>query len=115
MFAGKLDVFGGELLLDRESVLVALFSSVLKSLLECLRVSTLSRFGYQQVQVDVAFLRATLPLMVDESALLFKLLTEIASASRERSVEPVAMDHEEVSNICSRTREKLQLKLGVAT
>jgi hypothetical protein len=87
---------------DRESILLGILKICLKSLQECVRLKTLSRHGYQQIQLDLHFLAHSLrPLASKDEPLFNHLLEEILSSAAERCVEAhPAMELSVIESIC---------------
>ncbi|KAL1449691.1 hypothetical protein WDU94_002175, partial [Cyamophila willieti] len=57
LFSDRVDIFTVDVTLDRTSILTSIVSLSLKTLLECVRLKTFSRYGFQQVQVDLHYLQ----------------------------------------------------------
>lgn len=56
----------GKALFTRSGILTAIVKSALKAMLESVRDQTMGRAGFQQVQLDVHFLRTNLVSFVDD-------------------------------------------------
>ena len=76
------------------SVLAAVTRHALKSLVECVRLQTFGRAGYQQMTVDVAFLGPRVRRFVsgDVNGRATALVEEVRNAAAERSVDPTPLD-----------------------
>lgn len=59
LFSERVDVFGS-VEFSKESIVTGIVKVSLKTLLECVRLKTFSRFGLQQVQVDAHYLQMNL-------------------------------------------------------
>lgn len=56
LFSDKIDIFS-EVDASRASIMTGIIKIVLKTLLECVRLRTFSKYGLQQVQVDTHYLQ----------------------------------------------------------
>jgi hypothetical protein len=76
------------------SLLAAVSSSALKSLLELIRLVTLGRYGLQQLQLDMYYLRPRLlrRLRGDDADTVAALLDDVVAAAAARSVDPVLLE-----------------------
>ncbi|KAF8768431.1 Vacuolar protein sorting-associated protein like [Argiope bruennichi] len=74
----------------------------LKTFLECVRLRTFSKYGLQQVQVDIHYLQLYLWHFVADENLVHVLLDEIMSSAVNRCLEPVLMEPSVVDVICER-------------
>ncbi|NWQ81581.1 VPS51 protein, partial [Columbina picui] len=74
----------------------------LKTLLECVRLRTLGRFGLQQVQVDGHYLQLYLWRFAADERVVQGLLDEVAASAAHRCLDPVPMEHSVVELICER-------------
>ena len=61
----------------QESVVTTVVKLCLKSLLEFVRLQTFNRSGFQQIQLDIQFLRASLKEIVEDEAAIDFLLDEV--------------------------------------
>lgn len=75
-----------------ESVLVCILRLALKTLCEVARAQTFAKYGFQQLQVDCAFLSASIAVFVKDTKVLDALLDEIVASAHERCVDPTAVD-----------------------
>lgn len=62
----------------QESVVTAIVKLCLKSLQEFVRLQTFNRSGFQQIQLDIQFLRTSLRETVEDEAAMDFLLDEVA-------------------------------------
>lgn len=74
-----------------------------QTLLESVRLRTLSRFGLQQVQVDVHFLRTFLWSYVADEQVLNVLLDEVVTSASVRCCDPELMEQRVVEFICEQS------------
>ncbi len=63
---------------NRGSIMDACLWRLLKTFVECIRQQTFSRAGYQQLQVDVSFLRLALADELSDAPLSLHLLDMVA-------------------------------------
>ena len=75
---------------------MALLESALRSLIESLRLATLGRAGFQQVQLDVHYLRPRVQALAgpgtEGAAAAAALLDELLAAAMERCMQPLMLD-----------------------
>lgn len=77
----------------REAVLLGVLKIALKSWVECVRMVTLGRAGFQQLQLDAHYMRAPLRAYAAANAdVVDSLLDEVSAAANDRSVEPVQLE-----------------------
>uniref|UniRef100_A0A8D8WMA3 Vacuolar protein sorting-associated protein 51 homolog n=1 Tax=Cacopsylla melanoneura TaxID=428564 RepID=A0A8D8WMA3_9HEMI len=87
LFSDRVDIFTVDVTLDRTSILTSIVSLSLKTLLECVRLKTFSRYGFQQVQVDLHYLQLYLWRFVSDENLIHFLLDEILGSAMNRCVD----------------------------
>lgn len=61
----------------QESVVMTIVKLCLKSLQEYVRLQTFNRSGYQQIQLDIQFLRTPIKEIVEDEAAMDFLLDEV--------------------------------------
>jgi len=61
----------------QESVVMTIVKLCLKSLQEYVRIQTFNRSGFQQIQLDIQFLRTPLKEIVEDEAAMDFLLDEV--------------------------------------
>ncbi|KAF8394661.1 hypothetical protein HHK36_020877 [Tetracentron sinense] len=88
-FGGKWIEFVCEL---QESVASTIVKLCLKSLQEFVRLHTFNRSGFQQIQLDIQFLRAPLKEIVEDEASVDFLLDEVIVAAVERCLDPIPLE-----------------------
>ena len=91
LFAKKLALDEG-VKFEVESVMLAVLRVALKTLCEVVRTQTFSKYGFQQLQVDAAFLSAAIAVFVKETKVLDAMLDEVVSSAHERCVDPAPVD-----------------------
>lgn len=77
---------------NRNSIIGGITVIFLKSFFECCRLRTFAKFGLQQIQVEIAFLKRILRKFVGNQPSVDALLDEVLSSTAERCVEPVLME-----------------------
>lgn len=63
----------------------------LKAFLEFIRMTTFGTHGYQQIQVNAAYMTQGLSEFVDKSS-LSPIIEELLASAEERTVDPVPME-----------------------
>jgi hypothetical protein len=71
-----------------DPVLSGLLRVAAKAIIEAVRLATLSRQAYAQLQVDVQLLRQAVPSFVKDAATLDNMLEEALISAGERCTEP---------------------------
>lgn len=84
-----------------------LIKLALKTLCELVRCSTLSRHGYQQLQVDTTMLRWVLHDCVDDTTVLQALIDEVMTSAHERCLKPDPIENELIEALCDAKRQQL--------
>ncbi|PKA61362.1 Exocyst complex component 2 [Apostasia shenzhenica] len=91
LFEQKMEIFT-KVEYTQESVVSTVVKLCLKSLQEFVRLQTLNRSGYQQIQLDVEFLKNPLKQYVDDEAATNFLLKEVINAAHERCLDPIPLE-----------------------
>lgn len=91
LFEQKMEIFT-KVEYTQESVVSTVVKLCLKSLQEFVRLQTLNRSGYQQIQLDIEFLKNPLKQYVDDEAAIDFLLKEVISAAHERCLDPIPLE-----------------------
>ncbi|PIA26380.1 hypothetical protein AQUCO_09400025v1 [Aquilegia coerulea] len=91
LFKQKLEIFT-KIEYTQESVLSTVVKLCLKGLQEFVRLQTFNRSGFQQMQVDIQFLRTPLKEITEDEASIDFLLDEVIVACAERSLDPVPLE-----------------------
>lgn len=60
LFSERVDIFNSVIEFSKSSILSGIIKISLKTLLECVRLKTFSKYGLQQIQVDAHFLQMNL-------------------------------------------------------
>ncbi|TVU45151.1 hypothetical protein EJB05_04626 [Eragrostis curvula] len=76
----------------KESVISTVLKLCLKSLQEFVRLQTFNRSGFQQIQLDMEFLKSSLKEFVDDEAAVSFLLKEVNNAAHERCLDPIPLE-----------------------
>lgn len=99
LFSDKIDIFGS-VQFTKVSILTGIIKLCLKTLLECVRLRTFSKFGLQQIQVDAHYLQMNLWRFVADENVMHYLLDEILGSAVHRCLEPTLMEPTAVGLIC---------------
>ncbi|WCJ22315.1 hypothetical protein M5689_004410 [Euphorbia peplus] len=91
LFKQKVEIFT-KTEFTQESVVTTIVKLCLKSLQEFARLQTFSRSGFQQIQLDIQFLRAPLKDSVEDEAAIDFLLDEVIVGASERCLDPVPLE-----------------------
>ncbi|CAJ1969839.1 unnamed protein product [Sphenostylis stenocarpa] len=91
LFKQKVEIFT-KVEYTQESVVTTLVKLCLKSFQEFVRLQTFNRSGFQQIQVDIQFLRIPLREIVEDEAAIDFLLDEVIVATAERCLDPVPLE-----------------------
>jgi len=108
LFSYKLHLFG-RIEFDRASILSAIVKLTIKTFLEYIRKTTFGKIGYQQIQLNVNYLKLIFKengSWFDDKAPLLLMLDEIVDATEERSRNATQLDNHIIDKIC---KEKLKL------
>jgi hypothetical protein len=84
-----------------------LLKLALKTLCELVRRTTLSRHGYQQMQVDMSMLRWALHECVDDTTVLQALIDEVMTSAHERCLKPDPLEAELIEALCDAKRQQM--------
>ncbi|XP_004300453.1 PREDICTED: vacuolar protein sorting-associated protein 51 homolog isoform X2 [Fragaria vesca subsp. vesca] len=91
LFKQKVEIFT-KVEFTQGSVLTTVVKLGLKSLQEFVRLQTFSRSGFQQVQLDIQFMRTPLKEMAEDEAAIDFLLDEVVVATAERCLDPTPLE-----------------------
>lgn len=91
LFKQKLEIFT-KVEHTQESVLTTIVKLCLKSLQEFVRLQTMNRSGFQQIQLDIQFLRTSLKDTAEDEAAVDFLLDEVIVAAAERCLDPIPLE-----------------------
>jgi vacuolar protein sorting-associated protein 51 len=91
LFAEKIEIFS-QVEFSKVSVLTGIVKITLKTLLECIRLKTFSKYGLQQIQVDCHYLQLYLWRFVSDENLVYVLIEEILTSSIHRCSDPQLME-----------------------
>ncbi|KAA3462423.1 vacuolar protein sorting-associated protein 51-like protein [Gossypium australe] len=91
LFKQKVEIFT-KVEYTQESVVTTIVKLCLKSLQEFARLQTFNRSGFQQIQLDIQFLRTPLKETVEEEAAIDFLLDEVIVAASERCLDPIPLE-----------------------
>ena len=102
MFSEKIEVFS-PVEASKVSILTGVIKIALKTLLECVRMKTFSRFGFQQMQVDVHYLNLFMWRFVSDENLVMFMLDEVMTSAVHRCPDPLPMEQSVVEVICDKS------------
>ncbi|KAE8681656.1 Vps51/Vps67 family (components of vesicular transport) protein isoform 2 [Hibiscus syriacus] len=91
LFKQKVEIFT-KVESTQESVETTIVKLCLKSLQEFVRLKTFNRSGFQQIQLDVQFLRTILREIIEVEDAIDFLLDEVIVAASERCFDPVPLE-----------------------
>ncbi|KAL6843534.1 hypothetical protein ACP4OV_026596 [Aristida adscensionis] len=91
LFEQKMEIFT-KVEYTQESVISTVLKLCLKSLQEFVRLQTFNRSGFQQIQLDMEFLKNSLKEFVDDEAAISFLLKEVNNAAHERCLDPIPLE-----------------------
>ncbi|XP_075232356.1 vacuolar protein sorting 51 isoform X2 [Lycorma delicatula] len=101
LFSERIEIFA-PVQFSKVSILTGIIKISLKTLLECVRLRTFSKYGLQQIQVDTHYLQLYLWRFVADENLVHFLLDEILGSAVHRCLDPVLMEPSVVEIICER-------------
>ena len=101
MFNEKIEIFS-PVEASKVSILTGVVKIALKTLLECVRLKTFSRFGFQQMQVDVHYLNLYMWRFVSDENLVMFMLDEVMTSVMYMCPDPTPMEQSVVDVICDR-------------
>ncbi|KAL3616168.1 Vacuolar protein sorting-associated protein 51 [Castilleja foliolosa] len=87
LFKQKMEIFT-KIEHTQESVITTIVKLTLKSLQEFVRLQTFNRSGFQQIQLDIHFLKTSLKDIAEDEAAVDFLLDEVIVSSAERCLDP---------------------------
>ncbi|XP_055697517.1 vacuolar protein sorting-associated protein 51 homolog [Phlebotomus papatasi] len=102
LFTERIEIFSS-VEFSKVSIVTGIIKISLKTLLECVRLRTFSKFGLQQIQVDAHYLQMNLWKFVSDENLVHFLLDEILGSAVHRCLEPILMEPNAVEIICERS------------
>ncbi|XVF22096.1 hypothetical protein REPUB_Repub12eG0144300 [Reevesia pubescens] len=91
LFKQKVEIFT-KVEYTQESVETTIVKLCLKSLQEFVRLQTFNRSGFQQIQLDIQFLRTPLKEIIEDEAAIDFLLDEVIVAGSERCLDPIPLE-----------------------
>lgn len=91
LFKQKMEIFT-KLEHTQESVITTIVKLSLKSLQELVRLQTFNRSGFQQIQLDIHFLKATIKDIAEDEAAVDFLLDEVIVSTAERCLDPIPLE-----------------------
>lgn len=91
LFKQKMEIFT-KVEHTQESVVMSIVKLCLKSFQEFVRLQTFNRSGFQQIQLDMQYLRTTLKDTTEDEAAVEFLLDEVIVAAAERCLDPSPLE-----------------------
>ncbi|KAL6499468.1 hypothetical protein OROGR_027378 [Orobanche gracilis] len=91
LFKQKMEIFT-KVEHTQESVVTTIVKFSLKSLQEFVRLQTFNRSGFQQIQLDIHFLKTILKDIAEDEAAVDFLLDEVIVSSAERCLDPIPLE-----------------------
>ncbi|XP_074316026.1 vacuolar protein sorting-associated protein 51 homolog [Silene latifolia] len=105
LFNQKMEIFT-KVDSTQDSVLTTIVKLCLKSLQEFVRLQTFNRSGFQQIQLDVQFLRNSVKDKVEDEAAVDFLLDEVIVAAAERCLDPIPLESPVLDRLVQAKLEK---------
>lgn len=102
LFSERIEVFTS-VDFSKVSVLTGIIKIALKTLLECVRLRTFSKYGLQQIQVDTHYMQLFLWRFVNDENVVRFLLDEAVNSAVHRCIDPQLMEPSVVEMICEKT------------
>ncbi|XP_050237497.1 vacuolar protein sorting-associated protein 51 homolog [Mercurialis annua] len=91
LFKQKVEIFT-KTEFTQESVVTTIVKLCLKSLQEFVRLQTFNRSGFQQIQLDIQFLRTPSKDLCEDEAAIDFLLDEVIVGASERCLDPIPLE-----------------------
>ncbi|KAF9612642.1 hypothetical protein IFM89_003084 [Coptis chinensis] len=91
LFEQKMEIFT-KIEYTQESVISTIVKLCLKSMQEFVRLQTFNRSGFQQIQLDIQFLRTPLKEIAEDEAAIDFLLDEVIITCAERCLDPIPLE-----------------------
>ncbi|MCL7046880.1 hypothetical protein MKW94_024984 [Papaver nudicaule] len=91
LFKQKMEIFT-KIEYTQESVVSTMVKLCLKSFQEFVRLQTFNRSGFQQIQLDIQFLRTPLKEIAEDEAAIDFLLDEVTVAAAERCLDSTPLE-----------------------
>ncbi|XP_027203843.2 vacuolar protein sorting 51 [Dermatophagoides pteronyssinus] len=99
LFNDKIEIFGS-VEFSKLSIVTGIIKIGLKTLIECVRLCTFSRYGFQQIQVDSYYLQTRLWRFASDEKIIMNLIDDVIISSKKRCLDPVGMERSVIENIC---------------
>ncbi|KAK9722989.1 hypothetical protein K7432_002289 [Basidiobolus ranarum] len=91
LFMERIDIFG-KVEPTRVGILTGIMKIVLKAATETIRLCTLGRGGYQQIQLDAEFIKTKISRILPNSSAIKTLIEEFTTSAYVRCVDPTSTD-----------------------
>lgn len=99
LFSERIEIFS-DCDFNKLSITTGIIKIVLKTLIECIRLCSFSKFGFQQIQIDSTYLQNQMWRFVIDENLLFNMNDEILLSAYQRCIDPIKMEQVLVDKIC---------------
>uniref|UniRef100_A0A7S3LP82 Vacuolar protein sorting-associated protein 51 homolog n=1 Tax=Aplanochytrium stocchinoi TaxID=215587 RepID=A0A7S3LP82_9STRA len=106
IFEKRIETFR-QITFDTETIVQAILRIILKNMIECIRVLTLSRYGFQQIQVDVCCIRSIASILVDDASIPSTLVDQTLQTAKERCTDVETLPTSEIEFICRPLKDKV--------
>jgi hypothetical protein len=90
LFDKRLDYYG-PVENNKEAIITSMIKLILKSFAEDIREHTFSKTGFQQIQLDLEYMRVSLSRLLSDENLLTTLLNQALSSVYKRSIDPLPL------------------------
>ncbi|KAI2801931.1 Vacuolar protein sorting-associated protein 51 [Blomia tropicalis] len=99
LFNDKIEIFG-KVEFSKLSIVTGVVKIGLKTLIECIRLCTFSRYGFQQMQVDAYYLQTHLWKFTSDEKIVANLIEDVITSTKKRCLDPTSMERSVIENIC---------------
>lgn len=99
LFSERIEIFS-DCDFNKLSVTTGIIKIAFKTFIECVRLCSFSKFGFQQIQIDATYLQNQMWRFITDENLILNLTDEILLSTYQRSYNPVKMDNALVDKIC---------------
>jgi len=105
LFDKKVNIFA-PVDFNANSVIIGIINIGLKTMYECVRLRTFGRNGYQQIQVDLYFMKIVFWSIVGKNTTIDQLLDEVERSVVERCIDPIPMEQVIITKLCESKLEE---------
>lgn len=86
LFSERIEIFG-PVTFERRTIMFGIVKILLKTMIECVRLTTFNKNGVQQLQIDAKYLQHELSRFVVDENVVFALLDEAVTSAEIRCIE----------------------------